>query len=80
MARQKHDDKSEAGIDTDGNIYVASDAGKQINMATVGYCIEARFANDRQTVGCSVARGARNQKRPCSRYGWRFISGMVRKK
>jgi len=26
-------------------------------MATVAHCTEARFADDRQTVGCSVARG-----------------------
>jgi len=48
---------TEAGIDSDGNVYVASDGGKPLKMATVAHCIEARFADDRQTVGCSVARG-----------------------
>ena len=34
IAQQKRDYATEAGIDSDGNIYVASDAGKRINMAT----------------------------------------------
>jgi len=60
MAQQQRDYNTEGGIDSDGNIYVASDAGKPINMATIGYCLEARFADDRQTVGCSVARGTKS--------------------
>lgn len=62
MAQQQRDYKTEAGIDSDGNIYVASDAGRPINMASVGHCIEARFADDRQTVGCSVARGTKSEE------------------
>ena len=50
---------TEAGIDTDGNIYASSDAGKPIKMAAPGHCMEARFADDKQTVGCSVARGTK---------------------
>jgi len=53
---------TEAGIDSDGNVYVASDGGRPINMATVGHCIEARVADDRQTVGCSVARGTKPEE------------------
>jgi hypothetical protein len=53
---------TEAGIDSDGNIYVASDQGKPVRMATVAHCIEARFADDRQTVGCSVARGTKPEE------------------
>src|SRR5215472_18317468 len=48
IPEQKVQYTTEAGIDTDGNIYVASEGGKPINMATVGHCIEARFADDRQ--------------------------------
>jgi hypothetical protein len=61
MAQQepKRNDTTEGGIDSDGNIYVASDSGKPLKMATVAHCIEARFANDRQTAGCSVARGTK---------------------
>src|SRR6266481_9717133 len=53
---------TEAGIDPDGNVYVASDEGKPLRMATVAHCIEARFADDRQTVGCSVARGTKPEE------------------
>ena len=42
---------TEGGIDTDGNIYVASDGGQPVKMATVQHCIEAEFADDKQTVG-----------------------------
>ena len=61
MAQQRHY-STEAGIDSDGNIYVASDEGKRINMSTVAHCIEARFADDKQTVGCSVARGTKAEE------------------
>ena len=61
MAQQQQNYTTEAGIDSDGNIYVASDAGKRINMSTVGHCMEARFADDRQTVGCIIARDAKPQ-------------------
>jgi len=49
MAQQepKRNDTTEAGIDSDGNIYVASDAGKPLKMATVAHCIEAKFADAR---------------------------------
>jgi len=53
---------TEAGIDSDGNIYVASVEGKPLKMATVAHCIEARFADDKQTVGCSVARGTKPEE------------------
>ena len=64
MAQQepKRNDTTEAGIDSDGNIYVASDAGKPLKMATVAHCIEAKFADDRQTAGCSVARGTKPEE------------------
>jgi hypothetical protein len=53
---------TEAGIDSDGNVYVASDEGKPLKMATVAHCIQARFADDRQTVGCSLARGTKPEE------------------
>jgi hypothetical protein len=53
---------TEAGIDSDGNVYVASDEGKPLKMTTVANCIEARFADDKQTVGCSVARGTKPEE------------------
>src|SRR5882762_5465975 len=53
---------TEAGIDSDGNVYVASDEGKPLKMATVAHCIEARFADDKQSVGCSVARGTKPEE------------------
>jgi len=62
MSLQTREYTTEAGIDTDGNIYVGSDAGKPIKMATVQHCIEARFARDNQTVGCSVARGTKAEE------------------
>jgi hypothetical protein len=57
MSQQKRQNFTEAGINTNGNIYVSSDSGQPINMTTARHCIEAIFAADRQTVGCSVARG-----------------------
>src|SRR5258708_28057683 len=62
VAQQGRDYTTEAGVDSDGNIYVVSDAGKRIKMATVGHCLEARFADDKQTVGCSVARGTKPEE------------------
>jgi hypothetical protein len=46
MPHQKRGYTTEAGIDTDGNIYVASDEGHPIKMATVQHCIEAKLAVD----------------------------------
>ena len=62
MSRQNSRFATEAGIDSDGNIYVSSDSGKQIIMATAQHCIEAHSADDRQTIGCSVARGTRPEE------------------
>jgi hypothetical protein len=42
---QKRAYTTEAGIDTDGNIYVASDEGQPIKMATVQHCIR-RYTRD----------------------------------
>jgi hypothetical protein len=53
---------TEAGIDSDGNVYVASDEGKPVKMTTVAHCIEAWFADDKQTVGCSVSRGTKPEE------------------
>jgi hypothetical protein len=53
---------TQAGIDSDGNVYVASDQGKPLRMTTVAHCIEARVAGDKQTVGCSVARGTKAEE------------------
>jgi hypothetical protein len=36
VAQQRRDYTTEAGVDSDGNIYVVSDAGNRIKMATVG--------------------------------------------
>jgi hypothetical protein len=62
LAKQTRGRVSEAGIDTDGNIYVVSDAGEQINMATASHCIAAHVADDLQTVGCSIARSAKPEE------------------
>lgn len=62
MSQQTREYANEAGIDTDGNIYVGSDAGKPIKMATVHHCIEATSAEDKQTIGCSVARGTKPEE------------------
>src|SRR5258708_26019154 len=62
----KHERKlnytTEVGIDFNENVYVASDDGKPLKMATVAHCLEARFADDKQTVGCSVARGTKPEE------------------
>ena len=60
--QQKPEYASEAGIDRDGTIYVSSDAGTPIKMADARHCIEAFSANDRQTFGCSVARGTKTEE------------------
>jgi hypothetical protein len=62
MPQQNREPTNEAGIDTDENIYVSSDEGKPIKMATVRHCMEARFADDKQTVGCIVARGTKPEE------------------
>jgi hypothetical protein len=62
MPHQRPAYTTAAGIDADGNIYVASDDGQAIKMATVQHCIEAKFADDKQTVGCSVARGTTSEQ------------------
>jgi len=49
----------EAGIDSDGNVYVASDEGKRLKVTTVAHCLEASASPDNQTVGCSVPRGTK---------------------
>jgi hypothetical protein len=54
---RKFDYAKEAELDAEGNIYVSSDEGKLVKMAAARHCIEAKFAADKQTVGCSVARG-----------------------
>lgn len=59
---QKFDYTRQAELDAAGNIYVSSDEGKLIRMAGAGHCIEARFALDKQTVGCSVARGTKPEE------------------
>jgi hypothetical protein len=59
---QKFDDTRQAELDAAGTIYVSSDEGKLIRMAGTGHCIEARFALDKQTVGCSVARGTKPEE------------------
>ncbi len=62
MAQQERRYVTEAGIDSDGSIYVSSDGGQHMRMATREHCIEARVAEDRQTVGCSVARGTKPEE------------------
>lgn len=59
---QKFDYSRQAELDAAGDIYVSSDEGKLIRMAAAGHCIEARFALDKQTVGCSVARGTKPEE------------------
>jgi len=53
---------TEAGIDSAGNVYVASDEGKPLKMTTAEHCIETKSAGDKQTVGCSVARGTKPEE------------------
>jgi|SRR5215470_8582849 len=62
LSQQQTQSITEAGIDKDGNIYVGSDVGRTIKMSTVQHCIEARSAEDRQTIGCSVARGGKPEE------------------
>lgn len=50
----------QAELTAEGAIFVSSDAGKLIKMADGGHCVETIFAQDQQTVGCSVARGSAN--------------------
>jgi hypothetical protein len=59
---QKFDYNRQAELDAAGNIYVSSDEGKLIRMAGAGHCIEVKFALDKQTVGCSVARGTKPEE------------------
>src|SRR5579872_937246 len=47
----------EAGIDPQGNVYVASDEGKRIKVTETKRCEMVLFALNRQTVGCLVMRG-----------------------
>jgi hypothetical protein len=54
---QKFDYNKRAELDAAGNVYVSSDEGKLIKMADAGHCIEVMSALDKQTLGCSVARG-----------------------
>jgi hypothetical protein len=51
---QQFEYAKQAEFDEKGNIYVSSDQGKLIWMATTKHCSEARVANDQQTVGCRV--------------------------
>jgi len=46
----------EARLDPQGNVYVSSEEGKLIKMASLGHCSEVIFASDRQTVACAVMR------------------------
>ena len=46
----------QAELGEDGAIFISSDSGKLIKMAAGGHCLVAVFAQDKQTVGCSVAR------------------------
>jgi hypothetical protein len=50
---------NEAGIDSDGNVYVASDEGKRLKVTTVAHCLEVSGSPNSQTVGCSVPRGTK---------------------
>jgi hypothetical protein len=51
---QQFEYTKQAEFDEQGNIYVSSDQGKLILMATTKHCSEAHVANDQQTVGCLV--------------------------
>jgi hypothetical protein len=51
---QQFEYTKQAEFDEKGNIYVSSDQGKLILMATTKHCSEAHVANDQQTVGCLV--------------------------
>ena len=51
---QQFEYAKQAEFDGKGNIYVSSDQGKLIWMATTKHCSEARVASDQQTVGCRV--------------------------
>jgi hypothetical protein len=55
----KLNNTTEAGIDSDGNVYVASDEGKRLKVTTVAHCLEVSASTDNQTVGCSVPRGTK---------------------
>jgi hypothetical protein len=55
----KLNNTTEAGIDFDGNVYVASDEGKRLKVTTVAHCLEVSASPNNQTVGCSVPRGTK---------------------
>jgi hypothetical protein len=59
---EKFEYTKQAELAADGSIYVSSDEGKLIKMADAAHCIEARFAADKQTVGCSVSRGSKPEE------------------
>lgn len=55
-AQSNFEYNKQAEFDAQGNIYVSSNEGKLIKMATQGHCSWAQVAMDKQTVGCLVAR------------------------
>jgi len=56
-AQSKSEYSKQAGLDAEGNVYVSSDEGKLIKMATLQHCGWVMVASDNQTVGCLVPRG-----------------------
>jgi len=57
---QNPESTGQAEFAADVAIFVSSDAGKLMKMADGGHCVATVFAQDQQTVGCSVARGSAN--------------------
>jgi hypothetical protein len=54
LRKQKPEFTRQAEFDAQGNIYVSSNQGILVKMADSGHCLEARVADDKQTVGCMV--------------------------
>jgi hypothetical protein len=58
---QKKASRSSSGIDEQGNVYVSSEDGGRITMASGDHCVEVSQALDFQTMGCLVSRGLNGQ-------------------
>ncbi len=57
LAQDKFEYAKQAELDSQSNVYVSSDEGKLIKMASAGHCSWVEVAADRLTVGCLVMRG-----------------------
>jgi hypothetical protein len=61
--QDKFEYSKQAELGPRGNVYVSSDEGKLIKMASPDHCSEVVFASDKQTVACAVMRAPRDLSR-----------------